>query len=528
MMVVAACGGGGAASTQPTAGTSATSGTTTGVEATVTTAAEVAVNPTSEAAVGQATEESANLGSVSEGLAGLKSYKSKLDMRFSGTDASGQAVENSWTMAEEFIVNPPAQYISWSSSESTAGQAPTVESWESINVGQTAYWITTDSSGNETCIAVSSSQTETLSQALSPDMWGNISDARFAGTETVNGVSAKHYVWKESSLLGWGFTGGKGETWVAVDGGYVVKQKIEATGKGVFMAGTDETGTTTWEWDLTDANGSFEITAPAGCESAATGMPMMADATDQSTFGDTITYNSASAFADVVTFYKTEMPKAGWQPSGTPAEMEGFASLEFAKEGRTASLMISWDDSSKQTSVIISVTKAPAAPASTSVPTGAPSATTTPPASGEELRQWAISAVASSQYGDPDWAAIQATGSPDTPACGDQQTAWASSTSDTVDWIELRYGVSVSPSQVNIVETYSPDQVVRVELLDASGSYHTVYTGLPQQLAACPYTLSIAVPGADYLAVAVRVTLDQSVVGEWNEIDAVELVGTVP
>ena len=524
VMVVAACGGGGTAA-KPTEGVSATTEATPGSQANATKV--VAVQPTSEAAGGQATEESANLGTVSEGLAGLKSYKSSLSMRFSGTDASGQAVDNSWTMTEEFIANPPAQHVSWSSSESTGGQPPTVGSWESISVGQTAYWITTDSSGEKTCMTATSSEA-IPSQVLSPDLWGNISDATFTGTETVNGVSAKHYVWNQSSILGWGFAGGKGETWVAVDGGYVVKQRIEATGKGVFLAGTDETGTTTWEWDLTDANGSFEITAPAGCESAASGMPMMADATDQSTFGDMITYNSASAFADVVSFYKAEMPKAGWQPSGTPTEMEGLASLEFAKEGSTATVLITWDDGKKQTSVVISVTKGSAAPASTSAPTSAPSATATAPASGGELRQWAISAVASSEYGTSDWAAGQATGSPDTLACGDQQTAWASSSSDTVDWIELQYGVPVSPSQVNILETYYPDQVVRVELRDPLGTYHIVYTGQPQELSTCPYTLSIPVQGADYLAVAVRITVDQSVVGQWNEIDAVELVGTVP
>jgi hypothetical protein len=33
------------------------------------------------------------------------------------------------------------------------------------------------------------------------------------------------------------------------------------------------------------------------------------------------------------------------------------------------------------------------------------------------------------------------------------------------------------------------------------------------------------VAGADYLAIGVRVTVDQSVIGGWNEIDAVELAG---
>jgi hypothetical protein len=188
-------------------------------------------------------------------------------------------------------------------------------------------------------------------------MWGGISDARYVGTETVNGVSAKHYTWKEGSLATFGLASGKGDTWVAVDGGYVVKQTIEATGKGVFLAGTGEEGTTTWEWNVTEPNGSFQIQAPEGCESAAADIPIMADATEKATYGDMISYTSPSAFADVVSFYKTEMPNAGWQASGTPMEAEGFAMLEYTKEERTASLAISLDSSSQKTAVVITVAK---------------------------------------------------------------------------------------------------------------------------------------------------------------------------
>jgi hypothetical protein len=152
--------------------------------------------------------------------------------------------------------------------------------------------------------------------------------------------------------------------------------------------------------------------------------------------------------------------------------------------------------------------------------------TTAPaPASGEPLRRWAISAQASSQYGESSWAASQATGAPNTPQCGDETSAWAAATAGTLEWIQLDYGVPVQALQVNIIETYTPDQVVRVELLDTAGTYHQVYTGQPKTVTQCPYTLSISVDGADLKVVAVKITVDQSVSGQWNEIDAVELVG---
>ncbi len=144
---------------------------------------------------------------------------------------------------------------------------------------------------------------------------------------------------------------------------------------------------------------------------------------------------------------------------------------------------------------------------------------------GEEIRQWATFATASSEYGDPEWAAFQATGAPDTFECGDYRTAWASSSSSTVEWIELTYATPVYPTEVNIIQTYNPNQVLFVDLLDVDGEYHDVYLGEPGEVSECPYTLSIPVEYADYQVIAVKITIDQSVLGSWNEIDAVELVG---
>jgi hypothetical protein len=145
---------------------------------------------------------------------------------------------------------------------------------------------------------------------------------------------------------------------------------------------------------------------------------------------------------------------------------------------------------------------------------------------GGEIRQWASSAAASSEYGDPNWAATQATGAPDTQGCGDSPKAWAASEDDTVEWLELGYDVAVYPTQVNIIQSNSPDQVLSVDLLDTEGEYHDIYLGEPEGKVECPYTLSISVEDADYKAVGIKVTIDQSVIpAPWNEIDAAELVG---
>jgi hypothetical protein len=141
------------------------------------------------------------------------------------------------------------------------------------------------------------------------------------------------------------------------------------------------------------------------------------------------------------------------------------------------------------------------------------------------IEQWASSATASSEWGSSGWTAQQATGAPDTAACGDQTTAWASANSDTVEWINLSYSTPVYATKVVIYITYNPSYVTLVELQDTSGAYHTVYTASPQTMA-CPYQLNINFAKTDYLVKAVRVTVDQSTLFSWNEIDAVQLVGT--
>ena len=155
------------------------------------------------------------------------------------------------------------------------------------------------------------------------------------------------------------------------------------------------------------------------------------------------------------------------------------------------------------------------------------SAGVAPPFQGGQIRQWAESAEASSEFADPEWSAAQATGAPDTPRCGDYQTAWATAGSDTIESVELTYPVSVYVTGINIVQSYNPNQVIRVELVGAFGRSITVYEGRPNQIdQSCPYTFSIPLERTEGRFNKLRITVDQSVLGlGWNQIDSVELIG---
>jgi hypothetical protein len=141
------------------------------------------------------------------------------------------------------------------------------------------------------------------------------------------------------------------------------------------------------------------------------------------------------------------------------------------------------------------------------------------------LRQWAVSAKASSQYSDDAHSAKQATGKPDTHVAGDQRTAWAQSEADAgEEWLELTYEVAVRPLRVRIHEACVPGAVVRVEACDAAGKWHDVWKGAdPTKDAPGWFELDVDVPGL--VVKTVRVTLNTAAVAGWNEIDAVELIG---
>ncbi len=142
-----------------------------------------------------------------------------------------------------------------------------------------------------------------------------------------------------------------------------------------------------------------------------------------------------------------------------------------------------------------------------------------------EIPQWASGASATSEYGYPDWGAVQATGEPNTPECGDHTTAWASATSNSVETLTLTYDVPVIPTRIEIHQSYNPGAITEVIVRDASGNATQVFSGPPQVIETCPYVMVIEVTGVATPISTVEVRLDQTNHPSWNEIDAVLLVG---
>ena len=141
--------------------------------------------------------------------------------------------------------------------------------------------------------------------------------------------------------------------------------------------------------------------------------------------------------------------------------------------------------------------------------------------------QWAIDAVASSQYGEEDSSALQATGASNTPSAGDYPTAWASQDADAgIETLELTYEVPVRPSALAIFESYNPGAITTIEAYDSENDeWVVIYEG---EAAATEETYRIFAPEltpVGFITNQIRLTLDSAAVPGWNEIDAVQLFG---
>lgn len=151
-----------------------------------------------------------------------------------------------------------------------------------------------------------------------------------------------------------------------------------------------------------------------------------------------------------------------------------------------------------------------------------------PVAAQDAFGQWASDAEATSQYGEDDYSALQATGEPDTDECGDAATAWSSATIDDPDEaLTVYFETAVLPTQVNIHQTFNPGAITGISFITAGESNMIrVNDSADPGNTGCPGIHTINITWANPVPIdGVIIHLDQSLVGNWNEIDAVELVG---
>jgi hypothetical protein len=164
-----------------------------------------------------------------------------------------------------------------------------------------------------------------------------------------------------------------------------------------------------------------------------------------------------------------------------------------------------------------------------------PSPSPTPLPSRDDLLEdavllWSTEALASSSQGSPNYDPWQATGKPNTFACGNFVTAWQPDEAETEAWIEFSISPYILPYEIHLVHSFHPGQVQKVEVITLDDQLLAVYDAAVDpypDITDCPVTRVFPTDQVDVLIRAVRITLQRPPGQPWTQVDALGVWGLV-
>jgi hypothetical protein len=296
----------------------------------------------------------------------LTSYRMQMLMRVNGMEA-GEEVSMVLDMSMEFTSEPPAQHA-LISMEGVEG-AEEFGNIEMYIVEDTMYmrlgedWMSLPAEGDPLSDIGAFSSDEMLADTCG---WHRLEDTE------VNDIQVQHWTFDKQDLeacatalqledLG-ELSEARGDLYIAAEENYLVRMEMVLEGNNMASAleeeGTLDEARIEILMDLSDINEPFTIELPEEAMGSGSGLPedipLIADAEEVTSLMGFITFMSPSTPEEVTDFYKIEMANNGWSEVSAE-EMAGMFLLEYLKDGRTASLMISEDSETGKTSVLITI-----------------------------------------------------------------------------------------------------------------------------------------------------------------------------
>jgi hypothetical protein len=132
----------------------------------------------------------------------------------------------------------------------------------------------------------------------------------------------------------------------------------------------------------------------------------------------------------------------------------------------------------------------------------------------------------SSEWSLDSWSAAQALGAPDTEVYGDISTSWAPLSRDgTLEFLTLGFDTPVLASGATVRETDGNGFVYQVDVIDTLGTAHTVWSGIDSSAPGTPVDFALSWAQTGYAVKGLKIYVDTSHSGDWEEIDAVTLSG---
>lgn len=313
--------------------------------------------PTKEQQQAPTGDELMDISNLNDGLDSLQSYRMYMLVKIDGVDENGKDVKGDIEIINDVIKGSKDTAMTMNISGDIMAEAQSMGGTIGMyRVGDTSYIIF-----GETCMSMPVDDSAAEDKPIDPnDMLGKLKKVKLvASGETVNGIVTDHYKVDKENLDSETFTNGEGDIWVAQDGKYVVK--FTGNGEGKFDLGGSGTKTDSkmeWIYELQEINKITEIVAPE-CKggSGAEDIPVPENATEVSNLGGLMTFKSADNVKTLAEFYKTKLPENGWRADGDPTELDTMAILNYTKDNRKLSVMITKEDAGGSSVLITDTTK---------------------------------------------------------------------------------------------------------------------------------------------------------------------------
>ncbi len=281
------------------------------------------------------------------GLVGLSSYKAALRMSFNGTE-DGQPSQWSQTYVMRYTKEPAARSLTIEKTGNISDLTPVFKA----EAEGAAY----QRRGENLCTATVIDQALSFAIRQEPARFlNNVIGAQAAGSETVNGVTADHYIFDECAFGQPGLAKASGEMWVATGGGYLVKYVLTIQGKADYF-GEGMEGSLTWDYELTGANQPVAIQLPADCPAGMVNAPLVPGATNILRVPSLLTYQTATSVADAGAFYQKQIPALGWAPLGNPVISNSTVWLDYSLGGKKMTIFITSGDGGTKVRVLLGKT----------------------------------------------------------------------------------------------------------------------------------------------------------------------------
>ena len=295
----------------------------------------------------------------------LSSYRSTMSITMV-VDNNGQEEEQTIEMFIEYTSEPPAQHIVMSGAVAgPEGEGGTVEMYMvegTMYMKMEDQWLSMPASEEDI-----DSDAFITADAMLEDLCG----WKKEGKDKINGVDVVHWSFAKEDieeclppeeLANMGeLSQATGDLYVSEDDNYVVLMEMSFEGEDLDMdLGEADEGAKAIRMEIryetTDVNESFTIEVPAEATESSSlpdDIPVPEGASGVNNMFGMISFTAETPPQEVFDFFQEEMPNNGWTEASAEA-MSGLWMLEYNKDGRTANIMISEDDSGNA-SVMITV-----------------------------------------------------------------------------------------------------------------------------------------------------------------------------